>query len=74
MSDSLVLVVTLVMYLIGNAYAIIYKNSYVHFANGLLWFVPIILVPNAFITTFSVIMFLISMIQAFYQNKNGDDF
>lgn len=68
-----ILIIALVLFIIGIALAIYFHHKIMFFVTGLLWFVPIVIVPNIFIITFSVIMIIIFGLLAFY-NSQGKDF
>lgn len=68
-----ILIIALVLFIIGIALAIYFHHKIMFFVTGLLWFVPIVIVPNIFIITFCVIMIIIFGLLAFY-NSQGKDF
>ena len=67
-----ILVIALVLFIIGIALAIYFKHKFMFFVTGLLWFVPIVIVPNIFIITFSVIMIIIFGLLSFYNSQERD--
>jgi len=58
-TTNILLLTTLILYLVGLAFAYTTKNNMVLAFVSILWFVPIVTLDNVFIIIFSVIMFIL---------------
>lgn len=74
MSDMNILLVTLVMYIVGNLIAFKFNQKILFAISGLLWFVPIIifLETSIFIVIFSVVMFIVSILLSFFEVERSE--
>lgn len=67
-----ILIIGLILYIIGMILALFFKNRILFVATGLLWFIPIVIVPNIFIVIFSAIMIIVNIILAFFNEKENE--
>jgi len=66
------LIIALILYIIGVFIALYTKNKIVFVGSSLLWFIPIVMIPNLFIVVFSTIMFISSILIDYYPKKESD--
>lgn len=71
MTDITILIIGLIIFIIANILGFIYKNNLLIALSGLLWLLPILLVDNAIIKIFSIIIMLITFLFSF---KERDDY
>lgn len=60
MIDVTILLIGLVMYALGMIIALYWDLKWLFMITGLLWFLPIVMIDNIFIVTFSVVMVVTS--------------
>lgn len=68
-NEIIILLVALIAYIIGVIISIYFRNNVLFAASSLLWFIPVFMIPNMFIITFSIIMIIMSFVITFYNNK-----
>lgn len=66
------LIIGLVMYVIGIYLAKVYQQKILFIVSGLLWFIPVTLVENSFIKIFSIVVFIVHILIAFYSDKESE--
>ncbi|NLD46686.1 MAG: hypothetical protein GX660_05735 [Clostridiaceae bacterium] len=71
-TEKMILIIALILYIIGVFIALYTKNKIVFVGSSLLWFIPIVMIPNLFIVVFSTIMFISSILIAYYPKKESD--
>lgn len=71
-TEKTILIIALILYAIGIFIALYTKNKIVFVGSSLLWFIPIVIIPNLFIIVFSSIMLIASILIAYYPNKESD--
>lgn len=71
-TEKTILIIALILYAIGIFIALYTKNKIVFVGSSLLWFIPIVIIPNLFIIVFSSIMFIASILIVYYPNKESD--
>jgi len=69
MTDLNILLVTLIMYIITIYLYLKFRINWILTPTILLWFVPIFTIENLFIVIFSVIMIIITIVIAFFNNE-----
>ena len=72
METTTLLYITLIIYLIIMIFAYMFNIRWLYFIGGLLWFVPVTQLDNAFLVLISVIMVLAHGILGFYSPKGSD--
>ena len=72
MTDIQILLTALVVYAIAIVIAIRYNQKWILLATSVLWFVPMLLVENTFISVFSIIMIIATFVIVFYNKEEGD--
>lgn len=68
-NEIIILLIALVAYIIGVIVSIYFRNNVLFAGSSLLWFIPVFMIPNMFIITFSIIMIIMSFVITFYNNK-----
>lgn len=66
-----ILLVALIFYIIALTIAFKFKLKWLILATSVLWFIPIFLIENIFITVFSVIMIVVTYLLSFF--NEGED-
>jgi len=69
MTDLNILLITLIMYIIAVFLYFKFRINWILTPTILLWFVPIFIIENLFIVIFSVIMIIITIFIAFFNNE-----
>lgn len=69
MTDTTLLIITLIIWIIGVFVAYKTDTNWLYALSGLLWFVPVFIVPNIFIIIFSIVMILFSFLYAFVKEE-----
>ena len=72
MTDIQILLTALVVYAIAITIALRYNQKWILLATSVLWFVPMLLVANTFISVFSIIMIIATFVIVFYNKEEGD--
>ena len=70
MSDITILIIALILYAIAIGLYYVTKSKVLLVASSLLWFIPIFLVPNVFIITFSSILFVATLAFTFFNERS----
>ena len=70
MTDTTILIIGLIIFIIANILGFIYKNNLLTALSGILWLLPIFLVDNTIIRIFSIIIMLITFLFSF--KERGD--
>lgn len=70
MSDITILIIALILYGIAIGLYFVTKSNVLLVASSLLWFIPIFLVPNVFIITFSSILFVATLVFTFFSERS----
>ena len=70
MSDITILIIALILYGIALGLYFVTKSKVLLVASSLLWFIPIFLVPNVFIITFSSILFVATLAFTFFNERS----
>lgn len=68
-NEIIILLTALIAYIIGVIISIYFRNNVLFAGSSLLWFIPVFMIPNMFIITFSIIMIIMSFVITFYNNK-----
>ena len=68
-NEIIILLIALIAYIIGVIISIYFRNNVLFAGSSLLWFIPVFMIPNMFIITFSIIMIIMSFVITFYNNK-----
>ena len=68
-NEIIILLIALIAYIIGVIISIYFRNNVLFAGSSLLWFIPVFMIPNVFIITFSIIMIIMSFVITFYNNK-----
>ena len=69
LTDLNILTIVLVLFLVVNAIIFIYKYKWLHLASMILWIVPLTMIDNIYIKSFSVIMIIVSIVLAFFNSE-----
>ncbi len=69
MIDVTILLIGLVMYALGMLIALYWDLKWLFMVTGLLWFLPIVMIDNIFIVTFSVVMVVTSAMLGFRKGE-----
>lgn len=69
MTDNLLLIIALIMFLIGMITARYFNLRWLYALSGLLWFLPIVMIENIFIVIFSSVMIIACALIGFYDNE-----
>lgn len=72
MTDIQILLTAFVVYAIAIVIALRFNQKWILLATSVLWFVPMLLVGNTFITVFSIIMIIATFVIVFYNKEEGD--
>ena len=73
METNMLLYIALIIYIIIMVLGTVFKFKYLYMVAGLLWFIPLIEIDNAWIKLVSVIVFLIHALIGLY-NPNESEF
>lgn len=68
--NGFILIAGLIMFAIGYFFAWKTKTAWLYFVSGLLWFIPIATINNAWIILFSVVMIIFSGLLAFWNKED----
>lgn len=69
LTDLNILTIVLVLFLIVNTIIFIYRYRWLHLASMILWIVPLTMIDNIYIRSFSVIMIIVSIVLAFFNQE-----
>lgn len=69
LTDMNILLITLIMYIITIFLYFKFRINWILAPTIILWFVPIFIIDNLFIVIFSVIMIIITIVIAFFNER-----
>ena len=72
LTDLNILTIVLILFLIVNTIIFIYKYKWLHLASMILWIVPLTMIDNIYIRSFSVIMIIVSIVLAFFNSSEEE--
>jgi hypothetical protein len=64
-----ILLIALIMYILAIFFYFKFRINWILLPTIILWFVPIFLVENLFLTIFSVIMIIITIVITFFKER-----
>ena len=72
LTDINILTIVLVLFLVLNTIIFITKFKWLHLASSILWIVPLTIIDNIYIRSFCVIMIIVSILLAFFNNSKEE--
>ena len=72
LTDIQIIIISIILFVLGLIIALIYKIKWLYAGISILCFIPMILVDNLYIKLFSVIMFLVMIMLAFFNGKENE--
>lgn len=74
MTDTFLLISSLILYVLGLFLAYRFKIYWINYACALLWFIPLTVFDNMWVKIFSIIMLIATIFFTYNNNKGGNEY
>lgn len=72
METNTLLYIAFIIYLLIMVLGVLFKIKWLFMIAGLIWFIPIIEIPNVFITVVASVIMIVHFILGFYEPKESE--